>query len=159
VVRHCLSLLPVLWRPEGTRSSGFRRSFIGGDYEWSPCSMKRSGKRAPFTVGRREVRIQHLSQLRMTYEGRSCEIPIRAPDISPHGMFVNVSTHFPEGAIVLLRFRLTRSNVEVQTRAEVRYCLPGIGIGVEFVGMELGALRAIEKELRTYRPLRRTRKK
>ena len=72
----------------------------------------------------------------LSYEGTGCEIPIRPPDISLHGMFVNISTHFPEGAIVQLRFRLTRSNVEVQTRAEVRYCLPGIGIGVEFVGMD-----------------------
>ena len=84
----------------------------------------------------------------MSYEGGGSEIPIRPPDLSPHGMFVNTSTHFPEGAIVILRFRLTRSNVEVQTRGEVRYCLPGIGIGVEFVGIRPEAVRAIEKEIR-----------
>ena len=83
----------------------------------------------------------------MTYEGGGAEIPIRPPDLSPHGMFVNTSTHFPEGAIVNLRFRLTQSNVEVQTRGEVRYCLSGIGVGVEFVGLEPKAVRAIEKEL------------
>jgi PilZ domain len=83
----------------------------------------------------------------MGYEGAAREIPIRPPDISPHGMFVNTSTHFPEGAVVNLRFRLTQSKVEVQTRGEVRYCLPGIGIGVEFVGLGVESAQAIEKEL------------
>ena len=86
----------------------------------------------------------------MTYEGGGYEIPIRPPDLSPHGMFVNTSTHFPEGAIINLRFRLTRSNVAVQTRGEVRYCLPGIGIGIEFVGLGVESVRAIEKELRAF---------
>lgn len=95
----------------------------------------------------------------MTYEGESCEIPIRPPDLSTHGMFVNTSTHFPEGAIVVLRFRLTQSNVEVQVRCEVRYCLSGVGIGVEFVGLRPDAFRAIEKELRAFtRPLQPKRK-
>ena len=83
----------------------------------------------------------------MSYEGGGCEIQIRPPDLSLHGMFVNTSAHFPEGAIVNLRFRLTQSNVEVQTRGEVRYCLAGIGIGVEFIGMGPDALRAIEEEI------------
>ena len=95
----------------------------------------------------------------MMYEGEGADVPIRTPDLSPHGMFVNTSTHFPEGAIVNLRFRLTRSDVEVQTRCEVRYCLPGIGVGVEFVGLGPDAVRAIEKELRSFfrprRPKRR----
>jgi hypothetical protein len=86
----------------------------------------------------------------MTYEGESCEVAIRPPDLSTHGMFVNTSTHFPEGAIVNLRFRLTKSNVEVQARSEVRYCLSGVGIGVEFVGLGPDAVRAIEKELRAF---------
>ena len=98
---------------------------------------------------RRERRIQHVSELHLLYEGEVCEIPVRPPDLSPHGMFVNTTTHFPEGAVIKLRFRLTVSNVEVQTRCEVRYCLPGTGIGVEFVGLEAEAAQAIQSELRT----------
>ena len=94
--------------------------------------------------------MQHLSELHLSYEGGGCEIPIRPPDISPHGMFVNTSTHFPEGAVVSLRFRLTLSNFEVHTRGEVRYCLTGIGIGVEFVGLGAEAVRAIKKEVRAF---------
>jgi len=103
---------------------------------------------------RREQRIQHLSELHLTYEGESFEISIRPPDLSIHGMFVNTSTHFPEGAIVNLRFRLTKSKVEIQARTEVRYCLSGVGIGVEFIGLAPEAVRAIEKELQAFsRPL------
>ena len=110
--------------------------------------MKKTTKMKEFSAPRREPRIQQLTELHMTYEGVGSEIPIRPPDIGLHGMFVNTSTHFAEGAVVNLRFRLTQSNVEVQTRGEVRYCLHGIGIGVEFVGIEASALRAIEQEIK-----------
>jgi hypothetical protein len=116
---------------------------------------KRAPKELSATTARREPRIQHLRELHMTYEGGGCEIPVRPPDLSLHGMFVNTSTHFPEGAIVNLRFRLTQTNVEVQTRCEVRYCLPGIGIGVEFVGLEANAVRAIARELKFFSRSRR----
>ena len=113
----------------------------------------------PNSAARREPRIQHLSELHMRYEGGGREIPIRPPDLSPHGMFLNTSTHFPEGAVVNLRFRLTQTNIEVQTRAEVRYCLPGTGIGVEFVGLRGELVRAIENELKLFSRLRRRKRK
>lgn len=110
--------------------------------------MIRTQKIKDFSAARREPRLPHLLDLRMNYEGDGRDIPLRPPDISLHGMFVNTSTHFVQGAIVNLRFRLTRSNVEVQTRGEVRYCLPGIGIGVEFVGIRPEAVRAIDREIK-----------
>jgi hypothetical protein len=110
--------------------------------------MNLPGNGNDFTEARREPRFPLLRELRMKYEGRTDDIRLRPPDISLHGMFVNTSTHFPEGAIINLRFRLARSNVEVQTRGEVRYCLPGIGVGVEFVGIRPEATRAIEREVR-----------
>jgi PilZ domain-containing protein len=109
--------------------------------------MKDSANIMKFAQARREPRLQHITDLRMTYEGGQ-DIPLRPPDVSLHGMFVNTSTHFLEGAIVNLRFRLTRSNVEVQTRGEVRYCLPGVGIGVEFVGIRPEDVQAIDEEIR-----------
>jgi hypothetical protein len=108
---------------------------------------------------RREPRIQFLSDVRLEYEGTGCEILYHPLDLSPHGMFVNTSTHLPEGAVVNLRFRLTRSDVQVQTRCEVRYCLPGVGIGVEFIGLGIESVRAIEKELRHFSRFRRPRRK
>jgi PilZ domain-containing protein len=120
---------------------------------------KRGRTEASTTPARREPRIQHLCELHMSYEGGVREIPIRPPDLSPHGMFVNTSTHFPEGAVVNLRFRLTQSKVEVQTRGEVRYCLPGIGIGVEFVGLGAESVREIENELRAFSRSRHPKKR
>jgi hypothetical protein len=110
--------------------------------------MKRVKKEKGFGAARREDRLPQLRELHMNYEGNGENVSLRPPDISLHGMFVNTSTHFHEGAVVNLRFRLTRSNVEVQTRGEVRYCLPGIGIGVEFVGIGPEAAHAIEREIR-----------
>jgi hypothetical protein len=111
---------------------------------------KRALQESTSPPARREPRIQHLTELHLTYEGDVGEVPIRPPDLSLHGMFVNTSTHFPEGAILKVRFRLTQLNLEVQTRGEVRYCLPGIGIGVEFVALGAEASRAIEKVLRAF---------
>lgn len=108
---------------------------------------------------RREPRIQFLSDVHVEYEGTGCEILYHPPDLSPHGMFVNTSTHLPEGAVVNLRFRLTRSGVQVQTRGEVRYCLPGIGIGVEFIGLDVEAACAIDRELRYFSQPRRSRRR
>lgn len=96
---------------------------------------------------RQAERYSSLHDLSVTYEGHNQTIPAHPPDISPHGMFINTTSHFPEGAVLKLRFCLNRSKVEVSTRCEVRYCLPGVGVGVEFVQISPEAARAIEKEL------------
>jgi PilZ domain len=96
---------------------------------------------------RRSPRYAQFSELSLTYEGRTEEISLRPPDISPHGMFINTLKRFPEGAVMKLRFRLSRSGIEVHARGEVRYCLPGVGIGVEFIGLEPEYVHAIEEEI------------
>jgi hypothetical protein len=83
----------------------------------------------------------------MIYEGFEEDICVRPPDLSPHGMFINTRTEYPQGAVLKLRFRLSRSGVLVQTRCEVRYCLKGVGVGVEFVGISPEFVRAIENEI------------
>jgi hypothetical protein len=87
--------------------------------------------------------------LNIVYEGRSEQMEIRAPDISPRGMFIHIPTHFPEGAVLKVEFRLTRSGHTVKARGEVRYCLPGVGIGVEFVEISPEDGQAIEDEINT----------
>jgi hypothetical protein len=62
-------------------------------------------------------------------------------------MFINTVQNFPEGAVLNLRFLLSLSGVEIQTRCEVRYCLKGVGIGVEFVGISPDAVAEIEREI------------
>ncbi|MFZ0638033.1 MAG: PilZ domain-containing protein [Candidatus Acidiferrales bacterium] len=101
-------------------------------------------------------RVSNLSELSVSYEGHSGDVPTRPPDIGTHGMFINTSRSFPEGAVLNLQFRLARSGFEIQTRCEVRYRLPGVGVGVEFIGISPDAVRAIEKEIvsRSVRPPR-----
>lgn len=96
---------------------------------------------------RKRQRFSHLQDLRLSYEGRSEPIIVRPPDISPLGMFINTPEKFPEGAVLKLQFRLARSGYEVQTRAEVRFCMPGIGIGIEFIDLLAEHYRAIEEEI------------
>ncbi|HUJ29863.1 MAG TPA: PilZ domain-containing protein [Candidatus Acidoferrum sp.] len=97
-------------------------------------------------------RISHLRDLSVTYEGRSEDVALRPPDISTRGMFINTNQNFPEGAVLNVQFRLGHTDTEISTRAEVRYCLPGVGVGVEFLDISPEAVRAIEKEIGSQQP-------
>ena len=93
-----------------------------------------------------------LRELSITYEGYSENVYLRPPDLSAQGMFIQTARHFPEGTVLKVRFRLAHSGVEVKVRSEVRYCLSGVGIGVEFIDISPEARLAIEKELRGSEP-------
>lgn len=93
-------------------------------------------------------RYSSLRDLHVSYEGHSDTIITRLPDISTKGMFINTAKAFPEGAVLNVRFRLAQTGADIQSRCEVRYCLDGVGIGVEFVDISPEAAAAIEKELR-----------
>ena len=99
-----------------------------------------------FTPSRQAERYAHYRELSIVYEGTSLDVPVRAPDIGIHGMFINTAQKFPEGAVLRICFRLSRTNFLVTARGEVRYCLRGVGIGVEFIGLPEDAQRAIEEE-------------
>ena len=91
-------------------------------------------------------RMGSFQDLSVTYEGYSEDVITRPPDISTRGMFINTNRSLPEGAVLNVRFRLTHSGVEVRSRCEVRYCLPGVGVGVEFIDIDPDSVRAIEEE-------------
>jgi hypothetical protein len=93
-------------------------------------------------------RYRGYTDLHLTFEGSSQEIPVKVPDISTRGMFINTAKYFPQGAVLKINFRLVRTDVVINTRAEVRYCLEGVGIGVEFIDITEDAQDAIERELR-----------
>lgn len=99
------------------------------------------------TPARRDVRHPQVSELSMIYEGFEEDISVRPPDLSLHGMFINTSKEYPQGAILKLRFRLARTGVVLETRCEVRYCLRGVGVGVEFVAIPPEFVKAIEDEI------------
>jgi hypothetical protein len=100
-----------------------------------------------WNAARAAERYSSLRDLAVTYEGHSDTVATRLPDISTRGMFINTAKHFPEGAVLNVRFRLARTGVEVTSRCEVRYCLDGVGVGVEFVNISPKAALAIEEEL------------
>jgi PilZ domain len=100
-----------------------------------------------WSATRSATRISTLRELSVTYEGYSEDVALRPPDVSTRGMFINTSRNFPEGAVLNVRFRLGQTGAEVNTRAEVRYCLPGVGVGIEFVDISEEEVRAIEKEV------------
>jgi PilZ domain len=97
---------------------------------------------------RADSRVHCLREITVTYEGQNERTVVKAPDLSVNGMFISTSRRFPEGAVLNLQFRMAVTNAVVQTRCEVRYCLPGVGVGVEFIGIEPNAKRDIERELR-----------
>jgi c-di-GMP-binding flagellar brake protein YcgR len=98
-------------------------------------------------LGRQQPRYAYVRSLSVACEGSGEEITLRAPDISSTGMFINIPNHFPEGTVLRVSFRLPRSNFEVIARCEVRYCLPGVGVGVEFIEISPEAQQAIDEEL------------
>jgi|SRR5579871_4822791 len=91
-------------------------------------------------------RFSSMRDLYVTYEGHSENIATHPPDLSTRGMFINTNRIFPEGAVLNVRFRLANSGTEIESRAEVRYCLPGVGLGVEFIDISASAARAIAEE-------------
>src|SRR5436190_22926047 len=96
----------------------------------------------------REVkRHQMLRDLFVVYEGATEEIAVDLPDLSTRGMFIPTRKVFPVGSVLKVRFRLPRSNFQINARAEVRHCTPGMGVGVEFVKLSPEAMKAIQNEL------------
>src|SRR5271167_2907155 len=93
-------------------------------------------------------RFSSLQDLSVSYEGFSEDIVTRPPDVSTRGMFINTSRKFPEGAVLNVNFRLALTGVEVHSRCEVRYCLPGVGVGVEFVDISPESVLAIAEEVK-----------
>jgi PilZ domain len=109
--------------------------------------MSASKNETVWNAARTARRYVSLRDLSVMYEGSTEDVAQRLPDISTRGMFINTNRRFPEGAVLNVKFRLALSGVEVQARAEVRYCLAGVGVGVEFVEISRAAVSAIEKEV------------
>ena len=103
--------------------------------------------KAPITSTRQWPRFSHLKDVALCYEGRNEVLSVHPPDISLTGMFLNTMSSFPEGAILKVHFRLARLNHPVDVRCEVRYCLPGVGVGLEFIDITAKDKKAIMKEI------------
>ena len=100
-----------------------------------------------FKPERKHKRIPYPPDLVVTYEGFEANIRVSGPNLSPNGMFINTPTPLPEGAVLTVKFRLTSVNCWVSARCEVRYSLPGVGVGVEFVDLSEESRCAILHEI------------
>ncbi len=100
----------------------------------------------PNTVARQTSRHANYRDLSVVYEGSSEQHAVHPPDLSSSGIFINTTRYFPQGAVLDLAFTLARSRYQGPARGEVRYCLPGVGLGVEFVEISDESKRAIEAE-------------
>ena len=90
---------------------------------------------------RREKRIAYLCEVEC--EGASVgRLNTRINDLSSSGVFIDSMTCFPVGSILKLKFRLQDS--EINASAEVRYCMPQIGMGVKFIELPDHARQMIE---------------
>ncbi len=100
-------------------------------------------------------RIHSIREIALQYEGIEERIISRVPDVSTTGMFINTGRKYAEGAVLDLSFCLALSGLEVQARGEVRYTLPGVGVGVQFVDIVENTIHSIEREIQLSRSVRR----
>lgn len=98
-------------------------------------------------VEQRQVPRILYHDLKIAYDGITEIVDARSPDLSTSGMFINTPHPYLTGAKIGLRFDLLRTGVFVQALGDVRYCVTGIGIGVQFVNLPEHARAAIEREL------------
>jgi PilZ domain len=109
--------------------------------------MSKTGSRNFYSTPRGSKRVHTVSGIVVNYEGQSELTFVRSPDVSARGMFVNTGRSFPEGAVLNVRFRLALSGAAVRARGEVRYSLPGVGIGLEFIDLDPAVRQLIEREV------------
>jgi PilZ domain len=121
--------------------------------------MTRQRAKKDWETERLALRIHSIRQIAVQYEGTEERIISRVPDVSTTGMFISTSQQYAEGAVLNLSFCLALSGLEVNARGEVRYSLPGVGVGVQFIDIPENAIRSIEREIqlsrRTQRPARK----
>lgn len=115
--------------------------------------MSKPAKAVFTSAPRSSPRVHTISGIVLNYEGQSDLTFVRSPDVSERGMFVSTSRLFPEGAVLNVRFRLALTGASVQARGEVRYCLPGVGIGVEFVELDPQTRQFIRREVALNHPV------
>ena len=106
----------------------------------------RTGREKPLR-SRSSPRVYSVEEIAISYEGQDEEIMVKPPNLSSRGMFINTSRSFPESAVLSLKFRLVLTGEEIRTRGEVRYCEPGVGIGVEFIRLDPDAAWLIQREI------------
>ena len=113
-------------------------------------SNQSGNNRAAGSSGRGGPRANSLHEITISCEGQDEAVLAKPPNLSKGGMFINTSRYFPEGTVLNLRFELLLTRAQVEARSEVRYCWPGVGVGVQFIGLSPEATLLIEREIARY---------
>jgi hypothetical protein len=77
-------------------------------------------------------RVSYLCEVECQGAGAS-RMNTRINDLSTTGVFVDSMTSFPEGTILTIKFKLR--DTEITVNGEVRYCMPQIGMGIQFIDL------------------------
>lgn len=68
---------------------------------------------------------------------------VRLADLSVNGAFVDTRSVLPAGAVTRLRFTIGAREISVS--AEVRYSMPGMGMGLRFLDLAAADREVIER--------------
>ncbi len=116
--------------------SGHHSSFI------VPVQRFKSEPAMKSDKDRREAkRISYICEVECDGSGVS-RLATRINDLSMTGAFIDTVTNFSPGTILKLRFRV--KNIRIETTAEVRYCMPRMGVGVRFLDLKPEHAAALE---------------
>ena len=91
---------------------------------------------------RRTRRINYICEIMC--EGYNIgRVETRINDISVSGLFIDSLSHMPVGSEVKMRFTLSGTLIDVV--GEVRYCMPQVGMGVQFLNLRPEHREVIER--------------
>jgi hypothetical protein len=96
-----------------------------------------------------EFRNKRPGPVLLNSKTRNGKLSVPNPNSLPKGPFRKLSIHFPEGAVISLRFRKEQSHNISQSQCEEIYRLVDIGIGLEFVALATDVIKGIERELKS----------
>jgi hypothetical protein len=86
-------------------------------------------------------RITYICEVECDGSGVS-RLATRINDLSMTGAFIDTMTNFSPGTVLELRFHV--KDVRIETTAEVRYCMQGMGMGVRFLDLKPEHAAALE---------------
>ncbi len=91
-------------------------------------------------------RVSYVCEIECEADGEvagSTRITTRLCDLSLSGAFIDSTTSFAPGTILILTFQA--AEVKISTSAEVHYAMPESGMGVRFVGLTPEQTAALER--------------
>ncbi len=82
---------------------------------------------------RRAKRVSYVCEIQCEGIGIGI-LNTRINDISVSGLFIDTISHLPVGALLYLRFTVLGYSIRVE--GEVRYCMPQVGMGIQFTNLK-----------------------